>query len=157
MRRVTALLCCLLTPVAVSASDGEWDPWQSNPAAGRKPPIPDAPSAESWALLWAVRGYQLFVSPADGAGCSYYPTCSAYSMQALRKHGPLVGFTMTADRVNRNHSNQDGYYPQIRKFGRVYLYDPVANNDFWFGASRRSGLNLFAHPHVPTEIFWDRY
>lgn len=133
---------------------GQWEPWAK---AKKKPAEPTVPSSNTWTFIWAVRFYQMFISPADGAGCTYYPTCSGYSIQALKKHGPVTGFFMTAERVNRNHSNQDGYFPQIKRWGKVYIYDPVSNNDFWFGDSRRTGPNLFAHPDEPTEIFWDRY
>ncbi len=144
----------VLLPLSGFASD-KWEPWA-------KPQVEShahdaVPSSQTWLFLWAVKFYQIFISPADGAGCTYYPTCSGYSAQALRKHGALTGFIMTAERTNRNHSNQDGYFPQVSRWGRVYIWDPVENNDFWFGDSKRQGPNVFAHPTLHTEIFWDRY
>jgi putative membrane protein insertion efficiency factor len=136
------------------AFDPGWEPWPKKAVQHAKA---DVPSSQTWMFLWSVRFYQLFISPADGGGCTYYPTCSGYSVQSLRKHGPVLGFILTAERVNRNHSNQDGYFPQLKKFGRVYLYDPVENNDFWFDDTRRTGTNIFAHPYEPTEIFWNHY
>lgn len=81
-------------------------------------------------LLGAVRFYQVAISPADGGSCMLYPTCSGYAQHALRKHGPIVGFVMTSERVMRNHVGE--HYPTIYKFGRWRNYDPVEANDFWF-------------------------
>ena len=38
-----------------------------------------------------VRGYQLTLSPIFGGACRYYPSCSAYAMEALERHGALRG------------------------------------------------------------------
>ena len=81
-------------------------------------------------LLGAVRFYQVAISPADGGSCMLYPTCSGYAQHALRKHGPIVGFVMTSERVMRNHVGE--HYPTIWKFGRWRNYDPIEANDFWF-------------------------
>ncbi|MBI3017555.1 MAG: membrane protein insertion efficiency factor YidD [Deltaproteobacteria bacterium] len=74
--------------------------------------------------------YQATISRADGSRCGMYPTCSDYAYQTLQKHGPLIGGVMAADRFMR--SEDQAYYPPITKYGRTRLYDPVANNDFWF-------------------------
>lgn len=95
-------------------------------------------------LLGAVRGYQVGISPADGASCSMYPTCSGYAMLSLRKHGPVTGFVMTSERVMRNHGGEQ--YPPIEKFDRWRLHDPVEANDYWFpGVRRRLLADLAAH------------
>ena len=39
------------------------------------------------ALMLLVRGYRFFLSPWLGSACRFEPTCSAYSLQALDKHG----------------------------------------------------------------------
>jgi putative membrane protein insertion efficiency factor len=74
--------------------------------------------------------FQKVISPVDGPTCDFYPTCSAYARQALKKHGLLTGLTMANERANRNHSPEG--YELIFRFGRYYIYDPVENNDFWF-------------------------
>ena len=74
--------------------------------------------------------YQTVISPADGARCGMYPTCSDYGYQAIQKHGPLIGGVMAADRFMR--SEDQAYYPPIAKYGRTRLYDTVSENDFWF-------------------------
>ena len=55
------------------------------------------------ALMALVRGYRLLLSPWLGSSCRFEPTCSAYSLQALEKHGAAVGTYMTLHRLARCH------------------------------------------------------
>jgi len=80
------------------------------------------------ALIW---GYQHILSPVDGATCGFHPTCSAYGMQAVGKHGWLLGSLMALERIVRNH-RAERTYPLVRVHGIVRLHDPVEDNDFWF-------------------------
>ena len=50
-----------------------------------------------------VRGYRLFISPWLGTHCRYNPTCSAYALQALQKHGAVKGSWLAAKRIARCH------------------------------------------------------
>ncbi|MDA7423103.1 membrane protein insertion efficiency factor YidD [Thalassococcus lentus] len=50
-----------------------------------------------------VRFYRLVFSPWVGHGCRYQPTCSAYAMEALEKHGGFKGTWLAARRVFRCH------------------------------------------------------
>lgn len=54
-------------------------------------------------LALPVRGYRLVFSPWVGHNCRYHPTCSAYALEALRKHGGLKGGWLTARRIARCH------------------------------------------------------
>jgi len=143
-----ALLLCFLAFPAMAL--GSWPaPWSVNavepvtPEAARvEKPAPAPPfrqtSLPKIFLLGAVRFYQVGISPADGASCSMYPTCSGYAVNSLRKHGPVTGFVMTSERVMRNHSGPQ--YPSIEKFGHWRLHDPVEANDYWFPSVRRGLL-----------------
>ncbi len=63
-----------------------------------------------------VRAYRLFGSPWLGRSCRYQPTCSAYAMDALEKHGAIKGTIMAAKRVGRCHPfGGDGYDPVPEK------------------------------------------
>ena len=42
-----------------------------------------------WLLIGLIRGYQLLISPMLGPTCRYYPSCSAYAVQALQVHGGM--------------------------------------------------------------------
>jgi len=59
-----------------------------------------------------VRAYRLLFSPWVGQSCRYQPTCSAYAMEALEKHGGIKGTYLAAKRVGRCHPfGHDGYDP----------------------------------------------
>ena len=55
------------------------------------------------ALLVLIRLYQLFVSPLLGPRCRFYPSCSAYSAQAIAGHGVVRGIALTVRRLLRCH------------------------------------------------------
>lgn len=59
-------------------------------------------------LMGLVRGYQLIVSPWFPASCKYYPSCSAYAVTALRRHGPLRGTALAGWRLLRCNPWSDG-------------------------------------------------
>ncbi|WGW05268.1 membrane protein insertion efficiency factor YidD [Tropicibacter oceani] len=50
-----------------------------------------------------VRFYRLVFSPWVGHGCRYQPTCSAYALEALEKHGGIKGSYLAARRILRCH------------------------------------------------------
>ncbi len=52
-------------------------------------------------LIFLLRGYQKFISPYFAPRCKYYPTCSQYSIDAIREYGSLQGVAMTAWRLLR--------------------------------------------------------
>jgi len=50
-----------------------------------------------------VRAYRTIGSPWVGHGCRYQPTCSAYAIDALQKHGGIKGGWLAARRIGRCH------------------------------------------------------
>jgi hypothetical protein len=82
-------------------------------------------------FLWMLTFYQKTIGPVVSGRCSMYPTCSQYSVEAIRRHGPVVGIVMTADRMMHELDEQD-HAPLIRVGGRYRYSDPVRNNDFWW-------------------------
>ncbi len=59
-----------------------------------------------------VRFYQLAISPYFPPRCRYQPTCSAYSIEALQKHGAMKGGWMALKRIGRCHPwGGTGYDP----------------------------------------------
>jgi len=63
-------------------------------------------------LILPIRFYQLAISPYLPPVCRYTPTCSAYSIEALRKHGPLKGLWLSLKRiVSCNPWGGHGYDP----------------------------------------------
>ncbi|MDP3511561.1 MAG: membrane protein insertion efficiency factor YidD [Sulfuritalea sp.] len=61
-------------------------------------------------LLLLIRAYQLAISPMLGNRCRFYPSCSEYSMEALRRHGLFRGLWLSVRRVGRCHPWHPGGY-----------------------------------------------
>jgi putative membrane protein insertion efficiency factor len=59
-------------------------------------------------LIGLVRGYRFFLKPWLGNACRFEPTCSAYSLQALQRHGALRGSVLTGWRLLRCQPWCDG-------------------------------------------------
>jgi putative membrane protein insertion efficiency factor len=53
--------------------------------------------------LLVIHGYQLLLAPFAGGACRFQPTCSAYAMEAVSRHGILRGGWMALRRVARCH------------------------------------------------------
>jgi putative membrane protein insertion efficiency factor len=53
--------------------------------------------------LALIRLYQITLSPLLGNRCRFYPTCSAYTYEAIAKHGLLRGTYLGARRLLRCH------------------------------------------------------
>lgn len=58
-------------------------------------------------LIFLVRLYQRWISPLFPPSCRYQPTCSAYMIEALQKHG-IKGFLMGLARIGRCHPFVEG-------------------------------------------------
>ncbi|ATA92236.1 membrane protein insertion efficiency factor YidD [Capnocytophaga canimorsus] len=59
-----------------------------------------------------VRFYQLFISPFTPSACRYAPTCSQYTLEALKKHGLFKGGYLAIKRIARCHPwGGSGYDP----------------------------------------------
>jgi uncharacterized protein len=53
------------------------------------------------ALLAAIRGYQIFLSPMFAGSCRFMPSCSAYAVEAVERHGVLRGSLLSLKRLAR--------------------------------------------------------
>ena len=54
-------------------------------------------------LLAGIGFYRRFISPMIGPRCRFTPTCSAYGLEAIQKHGPWKGGWLTVKRLLRCH------------------------------------------------------
>ncbi len=61
------------------------------------------PSAAALLLVLLLNGYRRFVSPLLAPRCRFYPSCSAYALEAVQLHGALRGSWLAARRLSRCH------------------------------------------------------
>jgi putative membrane protein insertion efficiency factor len=59
-------------------------------------------------LLGVLFVYRRLVSPLLPPACRFYPSCSAYAVEALRRHGALRGSVLTVKRLARCHPLCEG-------------------------------------------------
>ena len=64
-------------------------------------------------LVLLVRGYQVSISPMLPASCRFYPSCSAYAIEALEKHGALRGSWLAMRRIARCNPFRPGGYDPV--------------------------------------------
>ena len=63
-------------------------------------------------LLAVIRFYQRRISPLFPPSCRFYPSCSAYTYEAIQKYGALRGGWMGIRRISRCHPlNPGGFDP----------------------------------------------
>jgi len=58
-------------------------------------------AAASFIVSLPIRFYRKFLSPALPARCKYYPSCSAYALEAYKKHDVFMGTLLTVWRLLR--------------------------------------------------------
>ena len=64
-------------------------------------------------LILMVRAYQVGIGPLLPSQCRYYPSCSAYMIEALERHGAMRGGVMGIKRILRCHPFHVGGYDPV--------------------------------------------
>jgi len=124
---ILMFLISLSVPCYGGANDS-FAPWEFNNSV-RKEKV--EVSSFSGHLFQGIEKLWGYISSVDGDRCPMHPSCSAYSLQAIKKHGFPIGFVMTADRLIHEGKEMD-YAPLVRTGDKYKFYDPVGNNDFWW-------------------------
>tara|TARA_B100001121_G_scaffold168291_1_gene146982 strand:- start:624 stop:875 length:252 start_codon:yes stop_codon:yes gene_type:complete len=71
-------------------------------------------------LISLIKGYRFFLSPLLGSTCRYFPTCSEYSIEALKTYGFFKGSWLSLKRIFSCHpiktlGGGEGLDPVIKK------------------------------------------
>lgn len=59
-------------------------------------------------MIFLIKLYQIILSPFVGQHCRFYPSCSAYSLEAVEKHGAMRGMWLSIKRISRCHPWHEG-------------------------------------------------
>lgn len=86
-------------------------------------------------LIAFIKIYRAIVSPLYGNVCRYYPTCSAYGLEAVTSHGAIRGLSLTVRRLLRCHPWATGGL------------DPVPAGKRTFAPGQEPKIILLNHPH----------
>ena len=99
-----------LAQIANAGQQGDWEPWelgnQELTVFSSKNVVNNLEVTRRVPRLFAVgivRFYQIIISPQLMPSCNFIPSCSHYSVQALKRYGMVEGMLMTLDRLQRCH------------------------------------------------------
>jgi uncharacterized protein len=71
------------------------------------------PTLPARVLMAPVIGYRRFLSPLLGPRCRFFPSCSEYTLEALRRHGAARGLWLSVRRLARCHPFHPGGYDPV--------------------------------------------
>ena len=66
-------------------------------------------------LIKLIRGYKYLISPLLGNSCRYLPTCSEYSIEALKTFGFFKGLLLSFKRILSCHPWNNGGFDPVKK------------------------------------------
>ena len=69
----------------------------------------------TYILIKVIKLYKYLVSPLFGPSCRYLPTCSEYSIDALKTFGFFKGLLLSMKRILSCHPWSDGGFDPIKK------------------------------------------
>lgn len=100
-------------------------------------PVRALPSA---LLGGALVSYRTLISPLYGQVCRFFPSCSAYALEAVQVHGAVRGSWLAARRLGRCHPWTDGGV------------DPVPPGRRIWPEGRHPRIIELNHPPIPPDL-----
>lgn len=64
-------------------------------------------------LIVIIRFYQVVISPLKPPTCRFYPTCSHYGLEAIKRFGPIKGGWLTIKRIVKCHPFHPGGFDPV--------------------------------------------
>jgi len=111
-------------------------------------PFTTLPGARTWGVLralpstllaWVLMAYRAVVSPTYGQVCRYFPSCSAYALEAVHVHGATRGSWLAARRLARCHPWSSGGVDAVPPGRRIWP------------PGRRPKIIDLNHPVIPPD------
>ena len=66
-------------------------------------------------LIKLIKIYKYIISPLIGPSCRYLPSCSEYSIEALKTYGFIKGFSLSVKRIMSCHPWGDSGFDPVKK------------------------------------------
>ncbi|MFD1213708.1 membrane protein insertion efficiency factor YidD [Arthrobacter sp. GCM10027362] len=95
-------------------------------------------------LILLLKAYRRLVSPLYGQVCRFFPSCSAYALEAVTVHGAVRGTCLAARRLARCHPWNDGgvdHVPASARYERMLRENPA----------RTPRILVLNHPVIPSD------
>tara|TARA_B110001452_G_C15130550_1_gene393957 strand:- start:654 stop:902 length:249 start_codon:yes stop_codon:yes gene_type:complete len=70
-------------------------------------------------LIKIIKGYKFLISPLLGHSCRYLPTCSEYTIDALKEFGLIKGLLVSVKRILSCHPWGKGGFDPVKKEMKV--------------------------------------
>lgn len=64
-------------------------------------------------FILVIQAYRFLISPILPPACRFYPSCSVYSLEAIRRHGPFKGSGLALRRLLKCHPWHPGGYDPV--------------------------------------------
>ncbi|MFB6467577.1 membrane protein insertion efficiency factor YidD [Cytobacillus sp. Hz8] len=64
-------------------------------------------------MVGIIRFYQIVISPLKPPTCRFYPTCSHYGIEAIKRFGPIKGGWLTIKRILKCHPFHPGGFDPV--------------------------------------------
>ena len=102
---------------------------QENPGGTQPSPFIVQDGATYWGFLralpstlvgWLLKAYRAVISPTYGDVCKFFPTCSAYGLEAVYTHGAVKGSLMAGRRILSCHPWQAGGIDPVPPGKRIW-------------------------------------
>jgi putative membrane protein insertion efficiency factor len=94
-------------------------------------------------LIAPIRLYQRLISPALAPRCRYYPTCSAYAVEAIRELGPICGLILAGWMLLRCNPFSHGGIDELSD-RRLFRNTPTRSER----AASQSAAASTSHPNL---------
>lgn len=92
-------------------------------------------------LITILKLYRRVVSPLYGQVCRFFPSCSAYALEAITVHGAVKGSWLAARRLARCHPWNGGGVDHVPGGGKV-----------WSDPDRTPEIVVLNHPEIPSDV-----
>ena len=73
----------------------------------------------TYILIILIKCYKFLISPLLGQSCRYLPTCSEYSIEALKTYGFFKGLFLSVKRILSCHPWGQGGFDPVKKEMKV--------------------------------------
>lgn len=92
-----------------------------------------------YVLIAVLVAYRALISPLYGQVCRFFPSCSAYALEAVTVHGAVRGSWLAARRLIRCHPWNDGGVDHVPQGSRTWRHGRVPR------------IIVLNHPPIPAD------